>query len=330
MNTENARECFLKGPFSKEKIVQTIPVTGDASSRRYFRIITEIKSYIVCLHKKTDLVKMSDFIDVQKIFQDNGIHVPTVYDSDLKSGYFILEDLGDATLLKKLVCIRDDDSELNFYKMAMEQALKISSIDNKKYNHSLFQRALDFNKLMEEVVFSLNYLILGLMNYSLKKEDKKILISSYENICEKVSQEKRVLNHRDFHSRNLMLRGDVLFVVDFQDARMGIPQYDLVSLLEDCYYGMSLENKKFCKRYYFERLEGYSAGFEHFLKLYDYIKIQRIFKALGSFSYIYETKKEVRYLKHIGHGFENLRVTLKNYPEFYELKNLLSKIYYEN
>ena len=330
MNTKNALEYFLKSPFSKKKVLDAVLLAGDASNRKYFRIITIEKNYIVCLYEKENLGEMFDFIDVQKIFQENHIDVPMIYDFDLKSGYFILEDLGDVTFLNKLASLKEDDKELDFYKMAMEKILKISAIDSKKYNHSMFKKAFDREKLMSEVNFSVKHLISGLMNYSLRKEDEKILLSSYENICEKISQEKRVLTHRDFHSKNIMLRGGSCFVVDFQDARMGIPQYDLVSLLDDCYYEMSPKNKLFCKKYYFDNFSGYSEKFEHFLKLYDYVKVQRLFKALGSFGYIYRAKKEVRYLKYIGHGFEKLRKTLKNYPKFDELRVLLSKIYYED
>ena len=330
MNTKIAREYFLKSSLPIEKILDTVLLAGDASSRQYFRMVTKNKNYIVCLYEKANLESMTDFIDVQKIFQENNVNVPTVYDVDLKLGCFILEDLGDMTFLKKLASLKEDRKELSLYKMAVEKILKIGAIDDKRYNHSIFQRAFDVEKLMQEVTFSLDHLVLGLMNYSLKKEDKKTLISSYENICEKISQEKRVLSHRDFHSRNLMLHNDSFFVVDFQDARMGPPQYDLVSLLDDCYYEMSAENKLFCKKHYFDGLSEYSESFEHFLKLYDYVKIQRLFKALGSFGYVYQTKKEVRYLKYIGHGFEKLKKALRNYPNFDELRVLLSKVYYEN
>ena len=168
------------------------------------------------------------------------------------------------------------------------------------------------------------------MNYSLGKKDEEVLISSYEGVCQKISSEKMVLSHRDFHSRNLIIHDESLFVIDFQDARMGLPQYDLVSLLDDAYYGISPENKKILKAYYFDRCFSHSDGFGHFLKMYDYMKIQRVFKALGSFAYLYQVKKNERYLKYIGLGFDNLRITLENYPELCDLRALLSRIYHES
>ena len=327
---KRARECFLKSPFANKKIVDAVLLAGDASSRQYCRIFTKKKNYIICLYDKSELKQMSEFMAVQQIFQENDVLVPKIYDADPKSGYFILEDLNDITLLKRMAHIWAEGEELNLYKMAIDQMLKIHSINNHKYKHPIFQRAFDFDKLMEEVSFSLKYLIAGLLNYSLKKEDKKVLISTYEEICKKISCEKMVLSHRDFHSRNLMFHNQSLFVIDFQDARMGLPQYDLVSLLDDSYYGISEENKKILKAYYFDRFSGYEYGFKHFLNLYDYIKTQRVFKSLGSFGYLYQVKKDERYLKYIGLGFNELRITLSGYPELCDLRAILSRIYYES
>ena len=54
-------------------------------------------------------------------------------------------------------------------------------------------------------------------------------------IVETLAAEPRVLCHRDYHSRNLMLHDGRLYIIDFQDARMGPDTYDLVSLLRDSY-----------------------------------------------------------------------------------------------
>ena len=324
MNTKKVNEYFLKSPLAKEKVMDTVLLDGDASTRQYYRVRTKDRSYIVCIQNDSEKEKMSDFKNVQNIFQGAGVLVPKIYHSDLDLGYFILEDLGDVTLLKKLARMEDEERERSFYKMVLEQLLKIHSIDE------VFQRAFDLDKLMEEVAFSLKYLLRETLAYSLKKEDEKVLLSSYETICKKITQADRVLSHRDFHSRNLMFHKDSFFTIDFQDAMMGVPQYDLVSLLDDCYYEVSDDNKAFLKKYYFDHSHGYAGDFEHFLELYDYVKMQRLFKALGSFGYIHQTKKDNRYLKYIGYGFENLRATLKKYPKFDPLRRLIGKAYYES
>ena len=329
MNKEKVLEYFLKCSLSEEKVFEVVLLTGDASTRQYYRIETARQNYIVCLQDKAEKAKLKDFVEVHKVLQGQGVDVPTIHDYDMDAGCFVLEDLGDTTLLSKLAYVNDDEKELDFYKMAIGQLLKIHSVDGKKYKYPMFQRAFDLNKLMEEVDFTLKHLITGLMSYSLKKEERKVLLSSYENICEKISQEERVLSHRDFHSRNLMYHKKSFFIIDFQDAMMGVPQYDLASLLDDCYYNISLDNKAFLKKYYFDLSPVQWGDFKCFLELYDYVEMQRLFKALGSFGYIYQSKNDIRYLKYVGHGFEKLREVLKKYPKFDELRVLLSKIYYE-
>ena len=60
-------------------------------------------------------------------------------------------------------------------------------------------------------------------------------MTSSRLVIEELAAEPRVLCHRDYHSRNLMLHDEQLYIIDFQDARMGPDTYDLVSLLRDSY-----------------------------------------------------------------------------------------------
>ena len=152
------------------------------------------------------------------------------------------------------------------------------------------------------------------------------------DVCEELSSQKRVLVHRDYHSRNLMFKSNEQVVIDFQDARMGTPLYDLVSLLEDCYYDLSFSNREDLKKYYYENFYRNfdTKSYAEFLRLYDLMSIQRVYKAIGSFAYIYADRKDIRYLKHVGFAFEKLRKIMSKYPEMSEAKRILSGIYYAN
>ena len=122
------------------------------------------------------------------------------------------------------------------------------------------------------------------------------------------------------------------FIIDFQDIRMGLPQYDLVSLLEDCYYKLEDQNLEKLKSYYFKQyISIYTDQTrEKFNKLYDLMTIQRTFKAIGSFSYLYVVKKKPNFLKYIGFGMEKIKHKLNKYSELNDLKERLFKDYYEN
>jgi aminoglycoside/choline kinase family phosphotransferase len=150
---------------------------------------------------------------------------------------------------------------------------------------------------------------------------------------QRLASQKMVITHRDFHSRNVMVKDGQFIFIDFQDARWGVPQYDLVSLLEDCYYDIHEENRQRLKRYYFENLDPAIHGqknYEQFEALYDDMTIQRVFKAVGSFCYIYNWRKDDRYLKYIGFAMEKIRRVMTDKPVYAELKIKLFQNYYAN
>ena len=159
------------------------------------------------------------------------------------------------------------------------------------------------------------------------------ILNEFKPICQRLEKQSMVFTHRDFHSRNIMVREEEFILIDFQDARWGIPQYDLVSMLEDCYYEINSENKAQLISYYYENLGNEVHGqkdFEEFSSLYHDMSLQRVFKAIGSFSYIYETRKDVRYVKNIGFAMEKLKTILFQSDSYTALRQILFKYYYES
>ena len=97
-----------------------------------------------------------------------------------------------------------------------------------------------------------------------------------------------VLNHRDYHSRNILIRNSKPFIIDFQDARMGLPQYDAASLLRDSYLILDEYILQELKKYHFDRLieMGYhKMTREEYDSFFDLMAFQRNIKALGTFGY---------------------------------------------
>jgi aminoglycoside/choline kinase family phosphotransferase len=196
----------------------------------------------------------------------------------------------------------------------------------------LFTNSFDEKKLMDEMEFSSKFFLKKFLKIDCDKTCES-LIEEFRPICNRLASEQMVFTHRDFHSRNIMVKDNENIVIDFQDARWGIPQYDLVSMLEDCYYDVSRDNKYNLVKYYFENLPASAHGqgdFDKFLELYNDMLIQRVFKAIGSFSYIYETRQDVRYVKYIGFAMEKLKTTLFKDPKYKKLRTTLFQYYYES
>jgi N-acetylmuramate 1-kinase len=343
MKPELSERLFVEKLFAdsvernKVKEIHTLEVeklTGDASTRRYYRIAGEGRTYVVCLANPLEKEQhLSPFMEVQRLLEAEGVRVPKIYDYDPSQGYFLEEDLGDQTLIRYLAENNTSNNEFEIYKKIIDILISIhktpkTSLENKK----CATLAFDVDKLYSEIEFTNKYLIEIFFDHKLSIEESEILRTGFMKVCEKLAKQERVLTHRDFHTRNIMVTGEEFVVIDFQDARMGIAQYDLVSMLEDAYYKIERSNKYELKKYYYKTylsktMSKYS--FEDFLLEYDYAAIQRVYKAIGSFAYIYSTRGDHRYIKYIGYCFENLRSILNKHDEFQELTTCLSKIYYE-
>jgi len=284
-----------KGVLDKVNLIEVDKLTGDASTRRYYRLYTSEGSQVVCLDNPFEgSAENHPFLSVQNFLFENHIHVPRVLDHNLARGYILQEDLGNETLITYLSKISSKQEELEVYKTIIDQLIELHKIQKKNvYNPHLFNLQFDFQKLMDETRFTFKYF----MNFFQKNQDQHLIAEldeMFSPIMQRLAAEKMVITHRDFHSRNIMVKDGRFVFIDFQDARWGIPQYDLVSLLEDCYYEVRPENKQFLKNYYFEKLGSDIHGqssFDEFQSLYSDMTIQRVFKAVGSFCYIYNWRK---------------------------------------
>ena len=128
-----------------------------------------------------------------------------------------------------------------------------------------------------------------------------------------------------------LFKNEDLYLIDFQDARLGLPFYDLVSLLEDCYYPLRHEERESLIKYYRENSPLVNRmPEESFRYWYNLSAIQRIFKALGSFSYISTTRGDDRYLKYVGVGVGRLLALLETENSLQNFYQLLKRTYHEN
>lgn len=326
------KKTIAKDLLHDEMIENVEKLTGDASTRKYYRIWTSKTSYVACLDNPSE--DEPTFVKLQRVLHNEKVRVPLIYDKELSTGYLLEEDLGDVTFLKDIALIANKTEEYDFYKKSIDLMAAIHSVDVSKYKDEPFTKlAFDTEKLYAEMEFTKKYFLKSFLGLDVASPSIEALYKKLYDMCYKISTEPRVLVHRDYHSRNIMIKNGEQIVIDFQDARMGTPLYDLVSLLEDCYYQLDNENKKKLTQYYyntyFKKIDP-AKTYESFKYLYDMMAIQRVFKAIGSFAYIYADRKDLRYVKYIGYAFEKVRSIMLKHEEFAKERKILASLYYAN
>jgi hypothetical protein len=329
------RESIETGKVKDSQIQKVIPMTGDVSTRRYYRLHGDKDSYVVCLDNPLKKTEKFTFEVVQSFLKNEGVSVPNIYHVIAEKGYLLEEDLGNKTMIESLGAIDSKAEELDIYKRCIDIIISLQKIPLRKIEDLEFSNLkFDTKKLMEEVEFSIKHFLVDFLGADLKQSEVRMLEGGFYSLCQQLNQNNFYFTHRDLHSRNLMMKNNELVLIDFQDGRMGLPHYDLASLLDDAYYELERSTKYDLLRYYWDNIikeirEEYDS-FDHFRKVYDLMAIQRVFKALGTFGYIYGKREDTRYLKFIGRCFENLKNYLFKYPEFKNIRKVLSLYYYEH
>jgi aminoglycoside/choline kinase family phosphotransferase len=321
-------------------IEKVVKLPGDASTRAYYRIWTKEKTYVMMkMESYADQGMNLPFLTLQKHLSMSGIDVPTVLDTDPERGIILLEDLGDVTLLRCLQEVSTPEIERDLYQQVIDSVVDLQLQASPREGSpplDAFNLRFDHEKLMWEVNFTVEHFYKTYLAREIREKDMKIMLGRFSEFCQALADQPTVFTHRDFHSRNIMATPigndeNRLVMIDFQDARMGPPQYDLASLLKDSYYQLEDSQVKMLIDYYIvrrEALSGTRIDREEFWRMFDMMSVQRNFKAIGSFASFMNRRGNPGYLKYIGNTFENIRRTLLKYPEYSDLREVLFHYYY--
>ncbi len=285
---------------------ECLQLAGDASTRKYYRIVYDNQSRVLMSWEPFSDPDNYPFLNVQKHFCAMDIRVPKVEGLAPELGVILLEDLGDLTLERKFWENQNQNLVLPFYGQAVDEIIKIHFLASRSADSSSICQKIQFDtaKFMWEMNYAREHFFEKVGGVQLSEGDNKVLQDEFYKICETLHKQPKFVCHRDYHSRNLMLKLGRIYVIDFQDARLGPIQYDLVSLVHDSYVRLSPEVSKQIKDDYVNKAMAVGPkgairpDFEEIFKLQI---IQRCFKACGSFTSFFNMRNDTRYLKYVKH-----------------------------
>lgn len=275
--------------------------------------------------EETDL----DYVAVLRHFEAIGLPVPKLYRYNIDAGLLYLEDLGN-DLLEDILKGMADEEMKPFYEQAIDLMITIHENGTAVKNDGFvgFRRCFDEKLLFYELKHYIEYGIEARKKVKVKNSDLKVMEECMARISEELAALPRVLVHRDFQSRNLMLKGERLRIIDFQDALMGVRQYDMVSLLRDSYVVLSHELIDYLIGYYIDSLEkraGKKLDKASFRRAFDLQTLQRKIKDAGRFDYIALVKKNPKFLRYIPDTLGYVKEAFDRLPEFEPLRKRMAK-----
>jgi N-acetylmuramate 1-kinase len=288
---------------------ECLQLAGDASTRKYYRIVFENQSRVLMSWEPFTDVESYPFLNVLQHFSAVDVRVPKVEGVSPELGVVLLEDLGDLTLERKFWENQDQKLAFPYYQQSVDEIIKIHFLASKPVaKPSICQQiAFDTAKFMWEMNYAREHFLEKVGGIQLSERDAKTLQDEFLKVCDTLDQQPKFVCHRDYHSRNLMLKLGRIYVIDFQDARLGPIQYD-------SYVNLSSESVVDIKNDYVSKAKQNGPkgvirpDFEEIFRLQT---IQRCFKACGSFSSFFNARNDTRYLKYIKHTAQLVARTLE-------------------
>jgi aminoglycoside/choline kinase family phosphotransferase len=311
--------------------VRVVPLTGDASTRQYFRILRpDNPSVVLAVYDAPFTFSELPFVNVCRLFTSIPLPVPAVAGHADDLGILILEDLGDVTLQAHLG-VTQPTEHAALYKQAVEFVFRMQrrGAELESPEFVSYGIAFDRDKLMWEFNFFVKHFMEAYRGVTLASAARDALDAEFLAIADELAGEPRVLCHRDYHSRNLMLHDRQLYIIDFQDARMGPDTYDLASLLRDSYIDLTDERVDELIRGYLQLGGAATAtpsAFTEYKRRFDVMSVQRNLKALGTFGHQTTSRNNPVYIQYIPRTLTCVRANLERYPRFARLRELLGGV----
>ena len=319
-------EAYLTRTGLAARDARVVPLTGDASDRKYYRLLVpDMPSRVLAVYAAPFDYSTLTFVNVGELLLRMPLPVPAILGHEDDLGLLILEDLGDVTLQAHLGAAALADhaalyrQAVNFIAVIQRRGQDLASP-----SYAPYKVAFDIEKLTWEMDFFLKHFLEAYRGAQISAPERTALRGELGALIEELAAEPRVLCHRDYHSRNLMLKEGRLYIIDFQDARLGPDTYDLVSLLRDSYVDIS-ERAIEDLLAYFLALVGAAGREKEFRHRFDAMALQRNLKALGTFGYQAATKQNPVYIQYIPRTLRYVRDNLHRYPRFARLRELLAK-----
>jgi N-acetylmuramate 1-kinase len=321
------------------------PLAGDASDRRYFRahystgsvsksvVVMDIldvqnacKSEEVTLYH--DDAGELPFLNIHRFLEWIGAPVPAVLYFNREWGLMLLEDLGDRLLLDEVES-GEPGAIRRLYGRAIEVLVRMQVNAEAEKDGSdcmAFEQSFAPELLAWEFEHYLEYGIEALHQVKIEPEDRALLKAMFNRISSKIASLPRVFTHRDFHARNLLVKSEHIYLIDFQDALHGPQPYDLASLIRDSYIDLGAPMREELLELYVDvwnQVADEPLDPKTFKNDFALVAMQRNLKAAGRFVFIDKVKGNPAYLASIPRTLGYVAQDLATMPELEAIAEIL-------
>ena len=297
----------------REPVERIVPLKGDASDRKIFRLSAASGTAIGV--RNPDLQENLAFLEFSRHFRSCGLPVPEIYAEDSIRGIYLEEDLGDTTLFQLLTTTRTQDQlspqTLTLYRQVIELLPRFQIQAGRTLNYEVCYPRFSFDE--QSMMWDLNYFKYYFLRLAKIPFSEQALEDDFERFAEYLlTAERRFFLYRDCQSRNIMVRGGGPSFIDYQGGRRGALQYDVASLLFDAKADLPFEVRDELLQRYLEAASALEPiDRQAFLALYPGFIYIRIMQAMGAYGLRGFYERKHHFLASIPYAIRNLEFLLR-------------------
>lgn len=332
MRPKELFDDVLRSIYEKTPVdISFCPIQPDGSNRKIWRLRSESDSFILIYNPNPEtsdngLTENHSYLYIRRYLEETGAPVPGLISANIKNGWIVVEDLGDVKLQKVVKASPSRNEISRLYKTIIRELINIqkeggnsfdqNEVHNPHYSPE-FARKREFEYFIDSFIRDYMGAEKAGQNQALLEEVEDILNNAFGGsafFC---------FMHRDFQSRNIMLHNERPYFIDFQGGRLGLPQYDIASLLLDPYVQLDPELRADLLNYYMQewtRLDPALAA--DLSRRYQFVSVLRAMQILGAFGHLITKKKRAFFKPYLRPAADNLLVLLASGDQLKPYKHL--------
>jgi len=287
-----------------------IPVAGDASNRRYFRVRVDDTIYVV-MDAPPGKENCKGFLDICKRLRKAGLHAPRVFQHNLQKGFIMLEDLGDGLYRDELDRLEPQALFDDSFDALATMAKNVDATGLPKYDEDTLYNEMN--------LFTDLYLVRHL-GFCLTHRQRLAWMRFCEELVQAALEQPQVFVHKDFHSNNLLKTEDNSpGIIDFQDAVSGPISHDFVSLIWDRYVAWPRPQLE----QWMEQVRLILAPeitSDQWVYYCDLMGLQRNLRIVGRFAQLKYSERKQGYIEMIPRFHQYILDVLHLYPQFADVE----------
>jgi aminoglycoside/choline kinase family phosphotransferase/GTP:adenosylcobinamide-phosphate guanylyltransferase len=288
---------------------------GDGSERQWSRLKSGRQSLIMADHgirKTLSVTEVDAFVHIGQHLYRRGVPVPEIHFYDAFCGLVFLEDLGDVNLQQVARETTSTEALVGIYKSVIDQLVNLSLRGARNFDTGWTYQSTSYDQeliIEKECRYFHEQFLTGYLGLDIAFED---LIDEFSDLARKALRYASTgFMHRDMQSRNIMVKDDRIYFIDFQAGRLGPIQYDLASLLIDPYVELPEAIRIILRDYCLQEIsKKIVVDPVKFLRCFEYCRLTRNLQILGAFAFLSRVKGKRYFEDYIPAAVQTLKTGL--------------------